>query len=208
LIRNFSQATLSGPAAGIATPFLWPWEEDDARVVHTRARSRKRRIADRPRYTAVGAVFVAEIVVLAVWGLLTPGQEIPNDQAVLVLGGTALLVVLAVLGASRVLRPRIPSSPGPSGEGAVRSAQARIGLVMTGILGLGALSIGLSVDSVVQIALQGISGFELARLAVSLLGLAVSAFLTIYLIYRLHLGAGGLKRRVGFLDAGWENAKE
>ena len=64
-----------------------------------------RRIIDRPKYVILGAVFIAEIIVLAAWGLVTPGQIISNLAAVEVLGGTALIVSLAVMGVYVAVRP-------------------------------------------------------------------------------------------------------
>ncbi|MDA4128296.1 MAG: cytochrome bc complex cytochrome b subunit [Thaumarchaeota archaeon] len=170
-------------------------------------RSERRRISERPRFIAIGAIFAAELVVLAGWGLLTPGQGIPTLQATLVLGGTALAVGLIVLGVARALRSRVRTPDALAGA-AIRTAQLRVGLAMTGIIALGALSIGVSMDSVVQLALNGLKLFPLARLVASLIGLAASAFLSIFLIFRLHSGADLMRRRLIFLRIGWNDAED
>ena len=59
-------------------------------------RGKTRSLLHRPVFVTLGLVFVAELTVLALWGLATPGQIIPSTVAALVLGGTAL----AVIGAS------------------------------------------------------------------------------------------------------------
>ena len=66
----------------------------------------KRQIQNRPVYVTVGAIFVAELTVLAYWGLITPGQVIPSWQGALVIGSTAFLVALACLLAFRLFRAR------------------------------------------------------------------------------------------------------
>jgi quinol-cytochrome oxidoreductase complex cytochrome b subunit len=170
-------------------------------------RGSRRRIAERPRFIAIGAIFVVEVAVLAGWGLLTPGQTVSTLEATLVLGGTALIVALAVLGADRLGKSRVPSGVA-GGSNPSKSARVRIGLAMTGVLSVGTLSIGLSIDSCVQMALYGINGPSMVQLVLSILGLALSASFTIYLIYRLQLGSGASKRRIGFLDAGWNDGKK
>lgn len=55
----------------------------------------------RPLYTTAGIVAVAEILALTVWGYLTPGQVIPDAEAVEVIGTVALA---AALGSAFLLR--------------------------------------------------------------------------------------------------------
>ena len=69
----------------------------------------KRQIQNRPVYATVGAIFVAELTVLACWGLITPGQVIPTWQGALVIGGTALLVAVASFLAFRFIGARQPT---------------------------------------------------------------------------------------------------
>ena len=66
----------------------------------------ERRIQNRPVYVTVGAIFVAELTVLAYWGLITPGQVIPTWQGALVVGATALVVAVGSLLAYRFARGR------------------------------------------------------------------------------------------------------
>ena len=70
-------------------------------------RGETRRLEKRKKYVTLGAIFVAEVAVLSVWGLLTPGRIIPNEQAALVLGGTALLVILVSVAVYRILSPTL-----------------------------------------------------------------------------------------------------
>ncbi len=60
-------------------------------------RSRRIYPGDRPLFATLGIVALAEIVALTVWGYLTPGQVIPNIDAVVVVGGVAVATTLCVL---------------------------------------------------------------------------------------------------------------
>jgi quinol-cytochrome oxidoreductase complex cytochrome b subunit len=55
-------------------------------------RGKARRISQRPTYVTIGMIAVAELVVLTVWGYMTPGQVIPDSQAIMIIAGTALIV--------------------------------------------------------------------------------------------------------------------
>jgi len=66
----------------------------------------KRQIQNRPVFATVGAIFVAELAVLAYWGLITPGQVIPTWEGAAVIGGTAAIVGLGSLLAFRFARAR------------------------------------------------------------------------------------------------------
>jgi quinol-cytochrome oxidoreductase complex cytochrome b subunit len=59
-------------------------------------RSKERNPWKRPYYTTLGALIIVEIIVLTVWGYLTPGQNIPTTEVVEVLGGSAVAVVLVM----------------------------------------------------------------------------------------------------------------
>jgi quinol-cytochrome oxidoreductase complex cytochrome b subunit len=52
-------------------------------------RSKRRSLNQRPVFVTIGAIGVAEFLTLTLWGYFTPGQVIPDWQAVLVLGGVA-----------------------------------------------------------------------------------------------------------------------
>ncbi len=61
----------------------------------------------RPLFVALGVILVAELAVLTVWGLETPGQTISAGVGVAVLGGTALAVIAMVYFLYRVVLPRV-----------------------------------------------------------------------------------------------------
>ena len=153
-----------------------------------------RRMLDRPKFIILGAVFIAEIVVLAAWGLITPGQIISNVAAVEVLGGTALIVTLAVSGVYMALRPSggsagHGSSSGPSaptGGPALQEKEDKwTGGAMTALMAFGALGIGISIDSIVQLASFGVTASMVTRLTISLSLLAAVVALTLVLLRRL-----------------------
>lgn len=48
----------------------------------------------RPLYATIGIIMVAELIVLTVWGFLTPGQVIPDAEALEVTGTVALAIAL------------------------------------------------------------------------------------------------------------------
>jgi quinol-cytochrome oxidoreductase complex cytochrome b subunit len=169
-------------------------------------RSEKKRIRDRPVFISLGAVFVAELVTLTYWGLVTPGQTISNEQAALVLGGIAIAVVGGTLLLHDLLYRKartsmLTGSPSTS----LRAAQAWTCIAFVALVGLGALTIGGSLNAAVQIIIAGVSVSALVDLLVSILGLAGVVLGTIFLIYRLDLGTGFIKRRVRMLEVAWEN---
>jgi quinol-cytochrome oxidoreductase complex cytochrome b subunit len=168
-------------------------------------RSEKKRMRDRPVYISLGALFVAELVTLTVWGLWTPGQIISNEQAALVLGGIAIAVVGGTLLLHNLLYRRAKSTlltRNPSTS--LRSAQAWTCVAFVVLVGLGALAIGGSLNAAVQIVLVGASMASIMSLGLSMLFLAAVVAGTIFLLYRLDLGTGFIKRRVRLLEVGWE----
>jgi len=166
-------------------------------------RNEKRKILERPLYVAIGAIFIAEIAVLAEWGLLTPGAIIGVGQAVLVLGGTAALVGLSTLGALKVLPHRGEAESPKASNPSVRTAQFRVGVAMMVALALGALGIGVAIDSVVTMAMSGVNLLELSRLAASLFALGVASAFSTYLAYRMNLGANPIRRTIAILELWW-----
>ncbi|MGH9920732.1 MAG: cytochrome b, partial [Nitrososphaerales archaeon] len=165
-------------------------------------RGSDRRILDRPKFVTLGAVLVAELVVLAAWGLVTPGQIIPNITAVEVLGGTALIVTLAIAGVYAAVRPNspvaVPASPPPPSDPASgpvhRFYEGKwMGLGMSALMGFGALGIGISVDSVVQMIEFGISTPMLVRFS-------AAACLMIAVVTCAFLGLRWVGRRVASQD--------
>jgi len=177
-------------------------------------RGKVRSIRDRKVYVTLGAIFVAEVAVLALWGYLTPGQVIPDETAGLVLGGTALLVTLgsvvaykAVFGGLRSVarsrgsaRAQAPSTVS-TGRVSSRSAAVWTSATFVCLLTAGAFLIGDSIDEIIALRLGAPSALQ--SLAVSLSGLALVTLGTAFLLYRLDLGSGLIKRRVRAFEVGW-----
>ncbi len=57
-------------------------------------KGKERNPGSRPVFTTVGAILIAELLALTLWGHVTPGQVIPAAQAATVIGGTAVIVSL------------------------------------------------------------------------------------------------------------------
>jgi quinol-cytochrome oxidoreductase complex cytochrome b subunit len=180
-------------------------------------RSETRSIAKRIKYVTLGAIFVCEVAVLAVWGYLTPGQAIPNEQAVLVLGGIALLVTL---GSTLVYRAlfmglrKVGSKPTTQGIGGTavtsgsnqpttHSASAWTAGSFVGLLALGTFSISSDINAVVAWAMQGMSLSVLSSLILASVGLLTAVVGAAYLLYRLDLPTGRIRRKVRAFELGW-----
>jgi quinol-cytochrome oxidoreductase complex cytochrome b subunit len=181
-------------------------------------RGEERSISRRTKFVTLGSIFVAEVIGLSIWGELTPGQVIPNEQGVLILGGIALLVTLGsitlyrILGKASVIgrkRKAVVMSPGqmqrtiPPPEPLKRSAVLWTAGSFAALLGLSTLAIGSSINTTVVIIVQGVTQALVESLALSLAGLSISVFAIIFLLYRLELGSGSLKRRIKFFEIGW-----
>jgi hypothetical protein len=72
-------------------------------------RSKRRNLSQRPVYATIGAILILELITLTIWGYLTPGRILPNYQAVLLLGGVAVVTAIAVLSVYR-LRGKIETT--------------------------------------------------------------------------------------------------
>ncbi len=166
-------------------------------------RSQARRIAERPKFVTLGVIFTAELAVLAYWGLITPGQVIPAEQAALVIGGTALLVALVSLGLYKLIYSRTKTRLPTAKISSIRSTEITTGLVFSAIVGFGALTIGGSIDAMVQLWVHGPSVAVIEYIGLSVFGLGLVVFFTIYFMYRLDLGTGSIKRRVKAFELGW-----
>jgi quinol-cytochrome oxidoreductase complex cytochrome b subunit len=59
-------------------------------------RSKRRQLSQRPVFATIGTILVVEFVTLTIWGYLTPGQIIPNLQAVQVLGGSTIVTIIVM----------------------------------------------------------------------------------------------------------------
>jgi len=180
-------------------------------------RGKTRSIRRRMVYVTLGAIFVAEVAVLALWGYLTPGIAIPNETAGLVLGGTALLVTLgsvfaykAVFGGLRGLAKKTEHGGAPVAQTpslvAPRAVSSRSAALWTAgificLLVAGAFFIGNSIDGVIALRLG--TAAALQSFAVSLAGLSLTVIGTMFMLYRLDLGTGSIRRRVRAFELGW-----
>ena len=203
-ISAFEQAGLSWALSFVALIFvvlvLLPFID----------RGETKLIARRSLYVTLGMVFTAEVVVLTVWGHLTPGQVITDTQAVLVLGGTALLVALISLSAYMLLPGGTAQETKVRRPPAVRRTTTQTHWAsfwasgtFVAVLGLGTLSIGGAINSVVNMATSGVSEAEVAALAVSMVGLSLAVGAASFLLYRLDLVRGRIRRRVRAFEVGW-----
>jgi len=169
-------------------------------------RSNKKLFFERPVYISLGAIFVAELVTLTYWGLVTPGQIIANEQAALVLGGVALTVAVGTFLLHDLLYRRARSKllTGPP-SAALRSAQAWTCMAFVLLVGLGAMTIGWTLNASVQIVISGVSFSTIVMLLLSMLGLGLVVLGSIFLLYRLDLGTGSIRKRVRLFEIGWES---
>lgn len=168
-------------------------------------RSDTRRIRDRPIFITSGMIFVAELLVLAYWGLVTPGQIIPAEQAALVLGGVALLVAVASFGLYTALGSQTRGGLSTSKSTVQKFATFRTGLAFMLLVAFGSLSIGASLNSTVGLIVNGASLPNLINLAQSVVLVSIALLATLFFMYRVELGAGSLKRRIRWFEVGWQN---
>ncbi len=160
-------------------------------------RSDKRRLTDRPIFVTLGIIFVAELIVLAYWGLITPGQIIPFEQAALVIGGTALIIALVSFGAYWVLFSQIKRQSSSRPQAPTKFATLfSFGALATG----GAFAIGNTMNTTVNIIVQGLDWWKALLLTSSIIMLAVVIFASALLIYKIELPNGSLSRRIRFLE--------
>ncbi|MDG6970576.1 MAG: cytochrome b N-terminal domain-containing protein, partial [Nitrososphaerota archaeon] len=166
-------------------------------------RGKNREISKRPVYTTLGVIFVTEVVVLSYWGLVTPGMIIPVEQAALVVGGTALLMAVGSALVYRLMYSRAKGRLALAPAKSIPSSELRNGLAFTGLVALGAFSVGTLVNGSAGLLMGGLSvaGLEVVSVSAVLLGLDLLG--SVFLIYRLDLRTGNIKRRVRVLEAGW-----
>jgi quinol-cytochrome oxidoreductase complex cytochrome b subunit len=178
-------------------------------------RGTTRRLESRMRWVTIGLIFVGEVAVLTVWGYVTPGSIIPTEQAALVLGSTAIIIALVSAGAYRVIFRKMPvgtnlgaHSKATSGAlYATRSfntASLWTATSFVALLTLGTFGIGGSISGAVQFISKGSSLSLLWSLASSFAELSVAIAGTVYLLYRLDLGTGSIRRRVKAFEVGWK----
>lgn len=168
------------------------------------------------RWVTLGLIFVGEVAVLTVWGYLTPGAIIPTEQAVLVLGATAIIIALVSAGAYKVIFRKMPvgapssgaqspASPGaPYATRSFNMASLWTATSFVALLTLGTFGIGGSISGAVQLISQGGSLSLLWSLVLSFAELSVAIAGTVYLLYRLDLGTGSIRRRVKAFEVGWK----
>jgi quinol-cytochrome oxidoreductase complex cytochrome b subunit len=83
----------------------------------------------RPVFTTIGAILIAELLVLTLWGYTTPGEVIPSLLAVIVLGGVAALVsALSYLLFRR--KRRLQAKPSPTTISSKTNMNARKQAIM------------------------------------------------------------------------------
>jgi len=163
-------------------------------------RGQARQMRDRPMYVTLGLIFIAELIVLAYWGLESPGQIIGTEEAVLVLGGTAILVGALSWVAYRSLRGRGGVHAAPNASGTLRTA---VGFVS--LLAGGATGIGWSLNGLVRLVLVGPSFSNVFELILSCGLLTAVMPLTVLFLYGLESRNGSLKRRFRILEIGRGN---
>jgi ubiquinol-cytochrome c reductase cytochrome b subunit len=186
-------------------------------------RSSVRSISKRMKFATLGVIFVTEVITLSVWGELTPGQIIPTEEGVIILGTIALLVTLGSVVVYRLLARasgiETKSSPAtvnstpmkktkvmsPKLEPLKKSAALWTAGSFGALLGLGTFAIGGALNTLVMLALQGASQRLVESLILSLAGLSISIFGIILLLYRLELSSGFLKRRIKLFEVGWNS---
>ncbi len=177
-------------------------------------RGETRAIAKRMKYVTLGVVFVAEVAVLTVWGYLTPGQAIPNEQAALVLGGIALLTALGtiftyklvfgglkkakVFGAVAQPKDALPPATQAQRQSSIWTSGSFVALILVGTLSIAGLF-----NAAASMAAQGPTTGSILSLSLALIGVSAAAVGTSYLVYRLDLFNGRIKRRVRTFEVGW-----
>ncbi len=163
-------------------------------------RSPSRRIAQRPVFVTLGLIFIAEIFVLAYWGLESPGQVIPTDEAAMILGAIALLVGTSSFALYSITGGRGAKSD--SDKGSKTKGKFRTALAFVLLLSGGALAIGASLNAMVRVVLYGASASSFIQLGLSAGFLAIVVFSTVFFMYRIESSGNSLKRRFGWLKIG------
>jgi hypothetical protein len=100
---------------------------------------------------------------------------------------------------------RTPSSPGaPYATRSFNAASLWTATSFVALLTLGTFGIGGSISSAVQLISQGTRLSTLWSLSLSFAELSVAVVGTVYLLYRLDLGTGSIRRRVKAFEVGWK----
>jgi len=170
-------------------------------------RGSERRIAKRPVFVILGALLMVELAVLSYWGEITPGVVIPNEQAALVLGVTALAVAGIFAIVYIVMFGWVGGKPsaGVQSAGSMKKAQLWTAGLFTIILAGGSLVISGAISAVAKMATAGVTWSSMTDLLVNLAGLGLVVIGTVYLLYRLDLANGSIRTKVRLLEVGWPN---
>ncbi len=168
-------------------------------------RGKERAASRRPIYTTLGVIFVAEVVALSYWGMVTPGKIIPVEQAALVVGGTALLVAVGSALIYRLMYSRAKGRLALAPAKSIPPSELRSGLAFTGLVALGAYSLGTLVNGAAGLLFGGFSLAGLEWVAAASALLALDLLGSVFLIYRLDLRTGSIRRRVKALETGWRS---
>ncbi len=79
-------------------------------------RTPRKDMFSRPVFTTIGGILVSEFVLLTVWGYLTPGQVIPDADAIALIGGIALAII-AISWSIYFVRKKRVTIPAPPNTG-------------------------------------------------------------------------------------------
>jgi ubiquinol-cytochrome c reductase cytochrome b subunit len=165
-------------------------------------RGSKRSISKRPVYVTLGLIFVGEVVLLSYWGMITPGETIPVEQAALLIGGTALLISIGSMLVYKWMYSKAKSRLPTASTGLLQKSEMRVGIAFTVLVGLGALAIGSTLNSVVALVIEGYSSSSAMALALSASGLGLVVLASSFLTYSLDHRTGTLGRRVRLFERG------
>ncbi len=89
-------------------------------------RSQRKGLSQRPLFVTIGAILIFEFITLTLWGYLTPGQVIPDWQAVTVLGGVALMTAVVLGGIYKLRRKTAKTGAAPLNQpGQITSIPAK-----------------------------------------------------------------------------------
>jgi quinol-cytochrome oxidoreductase complex cytochrome b subunit len=166
-------------------------------------RGETRTISKRMKFVTLGAIFVTEIAVLSVWGLVTPGRIIPDEQAALVLGGTALLIAAISVVIYRLFFRRWASGIASSGKvstpASARSASMWAAGSFVLLLAVGTFAIGSTINALMEMIVRGPAVTSLPSLLLPLTELSLAVVGTMYVLHRLDLGSESIKQRIAAL---------
>jgi len=128
---GFAPLVLGGLGAAYVLLLLLPFIDQSGRVYP----------GDRPVFVTLGLVALAEVLTLTVWGYLTPGQVIPNLDAVAVLGSVALATTLCVLLLYSYRAGRSVSRPAPSSPSVTLGIPTRAVVAFVALLSIASMAL-------------------------------------------------------------------